>query len=233
MASRWHTKCRFHSRGGESAIAGNSVDEGEEQPGTTANCGCFFFVGGARWHGRGENHRGRNVLRSEADWSCEAGDLGPQCGERRKAFSRDLARVGGGIDGQRTPCRGGGGPYVGRKRRDALRAGPNIDKARKRDCRGGLRVASCRHGGMGNGCADHGGGCGIDQAGGTVRARVDARSRRPSLSGVLGGTKPQGTAKLFFLAGNRTKLCRGATRVRWSMMPRSNWPAGVRGRSSW
>src|SRR6266436_4194831 len=120
MASRGHTKCRFHSRGGESAIAGNSVDEGEEQPGTTANCGCFFFVGGARWDGRGKNDRGRNVLRSEADWSCEAGDLGPQCGERRKAFSRDLARVGGGIDGQRTPCRGGGGPYVGTKRGSAI-----------------------------------------------------------------------------------------------------------------
>src|SRR5258708_19688711 len=116
----------FGCGGGGISNRGKSVDEGEEQPRAAANCGCFFFVGGARWDGRGENHRGRNALRSEADWSCAAGDLGPQCGERRKALSRDLARVGGGIDGQRTPCRGGGGPYVGRLRRDALRAGPNI-----------------------------------------------------------------------------------------------------------
>src|SRR5258705_12255935 len=101
MASRGHTKCRFHSRGGESAIAGNSVDEGEEQPGTTANCGCFLFVGGERWGRRGENHRGRDALGGERGSAGDAGDLVAPIGESGKAFLRDLASVGGGIRGPR------------------------------------------------------------------------------------------------------------------------------------
>src|SRR5260370_1030434 len=67
-----------------------------------------------------------------------------------------------------------------------------------------MRLASRCHGGLGNGCADHGGGRGIDTTRRTVWACVDACSRRPRLSGAVGRTKPQGTADLFFVAGDST-----------------------------